>query len=71
MAEFFGFEIKRKSAAIEKPAVSFVPKTDEDGAGVDGDVMMIMGAPIWHLPCMACQSCASLKTNLLLMTMWR
>ena len=34
MAEFFGFEIKRKSAAIEKPAVSFVPKTDEDGAGV-------------------------------------
>ena len=34
MAEFFGFEIKRKSAAVEKPAVSFVPKTDEDGAGV-------------------------------------
>ena len=33
MAEFFGFEIKRKTA--EKPsALSFVPKTDEDGAGV-------------------------------------
>ena len=33
MAEFFGFEIKRKTA--EKPSeLSFVPKTDEDGAGV-------------------------------------
>ena len=33
MAEFFGFEIKRKSEGDSK-AVSFVPKTDEDGAGV-------------------------------------
>ena len=32
MAEFFGFEINRKGA--EKSLPSFVPKTDEDGAGV-------------------------------------
>ncbi len=33
MAEFFGFEIKRKGT--KKPErVSFVPDTEEDGAGV-------------------------------------
>ena len=34
MAEFFGFEINRKGQEKEKPKVSFVPNTDEDGAGV-------------------------------------
>ena len=34
MAEFFGFEIKRKGQEKELPKVSFVPNTDEDGAGV-------------------------------------
>ena len=36
MAEFFGFEIKRKDAdATEKPSVkTFVTDTEEDGAGV-------------------------------------
>ena len=34
MAEFFGFEIKRKGQEKEVPKVSFVPNTDEDGAGV-------------------------------------
>ena len=33
MAEFFGFEIKRKGSP-EPVRPSFVPKTDEDGAGV-------------------------------------
>ena len=33
MAEFFGFEIKRKGSA-EPVRPSFVPRTDEDGAGV-------------------------------------
>ena len=32
MAEFFGFEIKRKGTEQNLP--SFVPKTDEDGVGV-------------------------------------
>ena len=32
MAEFFGFEIKRKSEEPIRP--SFVPNTDEDGTGV-------------------------------------
>ena len=31
MAEFFGFEIKRKGQEKEVPKVSFVPNTDEDG----------------------------------------
>ena len=34
MAEFFGFEINRKGKDKELPKVSFVPNTDEDGAGV-------------------------------------
>ena len=34
MADFFGFEIKRKGQEKEVPKVSFVPNTDEDGAGV-------------------------------------
>ena len=34
MAEFFGFEINRKGKDKEVPKVSFVPNTDEDGAGV-------------------------------------
>ena len=34
MAEFFGFELKRKDKKVEMPSVSFVPNTDEDGAGV-------------------------------------
>jgi len=34
MAEFFGFELKRKDKKAELPSVSFVPNTDEDGAGV-------------------------------------
>ena len=34
MAEFFGFEINRKNQNKEVPKVSFVPNTDEDGAGV-------------------------------------
>ena len=33
MAEFFGFEINRKGKDKEVPKVSFVPNTDEDGAG--------------------------------------
>ena len=33
MAEFFGFEINRKSSKV-KELPSFVPKTDEDGSGV-------------------------------------
>jgi len=33
MAEFFGFEINRKSSK-QKELPSFVPKTDEDGSGV-------------------------------------
>ena len=32
MAEFFGFEIKRKSEEPLRP--SFVPKTEDDGSGV-------------------------------------
>lgn len=34
MADFFGFEINRKKAALEPVRPSFVPNTDEDGAGV-------------------------------------
>ncbi len=34
MADFFGFEINRKKAAQEPVRPSFVPNTDEDGAGV-------------------------------------
>ena len=34
MAEFFGFEINRKKQAQEPVRPSFVPNTDEDGAGV-------------------------------------
>jgi len=34
MAEFFGFEINRKGKEKEVPKVSFVPNTEEDGAGV-------------------------------------
>ena len=34
MAEFFGFEIKRASKSQEPVRPSFVPNTDEDGAGV-------------------------------------
>tara|TARA_B110000285_G_scaffold96578_1_gene110246 strand:- start:132 stop:1631 length:1500 start_codon:yes stop_codon:yes gene_type:complete len=34
MAEFFGFEINRKTKNKEVPKVSFVPDTEEDGAGV-------------------------------------
>jgi len=34
MAEFFGFELKRKGQDKELPKVSFVPNTEEDGAGV-------------------------------------
>ena len=34
MAEFFGFEINRKTAKSKELLPSFVPKTDEDGAGV-------------------------------------
>ena len=34
MAEFFGFEINRKGKDKEVPKVSFVPNTEEDGAGV-------------------------------------
>lgn len=34
MAEFFGFEINRKGKEKEVPKVSFVPDTEEDGAGV-------------------------------------
>jgi len=34
MAEFFGFEINRKGKDKEVPKVSFVPDTEEDGAGV-------------------------------------
>ena len=34
MAEFFGFEINRKGKEKEIPKVSFVPDTEEDGAGV-------------------------------------
>ncbi len=33
MAEFFGFEIKRKGSKV-KDRISFVPNTEEDGAGV-------------------------------------
>ena len=33
MAEFFGFEIKRKGIKV-KDRISFVPNTEEDGAGV-------------------------------------
>ena len=33
MAEFFGFEINRKGSKAPD-RVSFVPNTDEDGAGV-------------------------------------
>ncbi len=36
MAEFFGFEIKRKGSntGVDSNRPSFVPNTDEDGAGV-------------------------------------
>jgi len=35
MAEFFGFEIKRKTGSSDqKQAISFVPQTSDDGAGV-------------------------------------
>ena len=34
MAEFFGFEIKRKDGKEEPIRPSFVPNTDEDGSGV-------------------------------------
>ena len=33
MAEFFGFEINRKGAKGGEP-ISFVPDTEQDGAGV-------------------------------------
>ena len=34
MADFFGFEINRKKQNQEPVRPSFVPNTDEDGAGV-------------------------------------